>query len=368
KLTPQRSRELLGYGHLEKIVAAYQKWRTTHPEVAEIDDEIPPLFAGVLPVRGKRMAPVDPPVPTRPIEFPVHERVDVSIIIPVFNQFRFTQACLASLQEHQGTERFEVIIVDDCSMDATAERVPQMPGVIYLRNEKNFGFIASCNRGAEKARGKYLVFLNNDTLVRDGWLSALVGTFAEQPQPGIVGAKLVYPDGRLQEAGGIIWRDATGWNYGKSDDPGKPEYNYLREVDYCSAAALMIPKALFQSVGGFDPRYAPAYYEDTDLAFKVRQAGYKVLYQPLSEVVHYEGTTGGTDITTGTKKYQDINRSTFAKAWAAKLVTKPANGDAAFLRQAPTGRKNILVIDHYVPSPDRDSGSLRMFQVLKLLR
>src|SRR5436190_5287879 len=130
----------------------------------------------------------------------------------------------------------------------------------------------------------------------------------------------------------------------------------------------MIPKSLFQSVGGFDPRYAPAYYEDTDLAFKVRQAGYKVLYQPLSEVVHYEGTTGGTDITTGTKKHQDINRSTFAKAWAAQLATKPANGDAEFLRQAPAGRKNILVIDHYVPSPDRDSGSLRMFQVLKLLR
>src|SRR5438034_3575199 len=130
----------------------------------------------------------------------------------------------------------------------------------------------------------------------------------------------------------------------------------------------MIPTSLFQSVGGFDPRYAPAYYEDTDLAFKVRQAGYKVLYQPLSEVIHYEGATGGTDITTGTKKYQDINRSTFAKAWAAQLVTKPANGDAEFLRQAPAGRKNILVIDHYVPSPDRDSGSLRMFQVLKLLR
>jgi len=368
KLSPSQSRSLLGYGHLEKIVSAYRKWLTTHPEVTAIDDQIQALISGAVPALGQRLAPVEPPEPTCPIEFPVHEQVEISIIIPVFNQLRFTQACLASLQENQGTERFEVIVVDDCSADGTAEAVALMPGVVYMRNETNSGFIASCNRGAEKARGNYLTFLNNDTLVRDGWLSALVGTFAEEPQAGVVGSKLVYPDGRLQEAGGIIWQDASGWNYGKFDDASKPEYNYLREVDYCSAAALMIPKALFRDVGGFDSRYAPAYYEDTDLAFKVRRAGYKVLYQPLSEVIHYEGATGGTDLASGTKKHQDINRSRFARTWAAELMTKPASGEMAFLRQAPPGRKNILVIDHYIPSPDRDSGSLRMFQILKLLR
>jgi GT2 family glycosyltransferase/glycosyltransferase involved in cell wall biosynthesis len=367
KLSPRKSRALLGYGHLERLISVYQKWRASHPEVVAIDSQIQALMSGAPSGPGKRLAPAEPPLPTRPIELSIHEEVEVSIVIPVFNEFHFTQACLASLQEHQGRERFEVIIVDDGSADATADAVPRIPGIIYVRNEANSGFIASCNRGAEKARGKYLVFLNNDTLVREGWLSALLDTFVQEPQAGIVGSKLLYPDGRLQEAGGIIWQDGSGWNYGKFDDAQRPEYNFLREVDYCSAAALMIPKKLFQELGGFDSRYLPAYYEDTDLAFKVRQAGYKVLYQPLSEVIHYEGATGGTDISSGAKRHQEINRSIFAESWADELTTKPANGDLASLKRSASGRKNILVIDHHVPMPDRDSGSVRMFQILQIL-
>ena len=374
-----------GYGHLEKIVAAYSKWRAEHPELARIDDEIkaaqvpriprispkePETTASAPASQAALAAPTAPvaSVPLASLRFPRHEEIDVSVIIPVFNQLEYTHACLASLQTVDEQTRFEIIVVDDCSTDSTAEMISQVDGITYLRNEKNSGFIASCNRGAEQARGKYLVFLNNDTLVKPGWLTALLDTFAEESHAGIVGSKLLYPDGRLQEAGGIIWQDASGWNYGKFDDADKPEYNFLREVDYCSGAALMVPKTLFESLGRFDSRYAPGYYEDTDLAFKVRRAGYKVLYQPLSEVVHYEGATGGTDLSTGAKKHQDINRLTFGETWAAELATRPANGAIEFLRKAPRGRKNILVIDHHLPMADRDSGSLRMFQLLKLLR
>jgi GT2 family glycosyltransferase len=150
-------------------------------------------------------------------------------------------------------------------------------------------------------------------MVQSGWLSNLVDTIESDSAIGAAGSMLIYPDGRLQEAGGIIWIDGSGWNYGRGESTEDRRFKFAREVDYCSGASLLVRKEIFECLGGFDERYAPAYYEDADLCFGVRSLGFKVVYQPMSRVVHYEGITAGTDIESGYKQYQEINRSKFAE-------------------------------------------------------
>lgn len=306
---------------------------------------------------------------TRPLAFSWADRPVVSIIIPVYGKIEYTIQCLCSLEKQKSKHSFEVIVVDDCSPDDTQKRLDEIKNVVVIVNQTNLGFVRSCNAGAVTARGEFLVFLNNDTEVLDGWLDALIDTFTTHPSAGLVGSKLIYPDGRLQEAGGILWTDASGWNYGRGRDPSRPEYNYVREVDYCSGASIMIRCDLLKSLGGFDEHFAPAYYEDTDLAFRICARGMKVLYEPRSVVVHHEGISHGTDVTKGVKAHQVINQARFMERWGATLVRENyANGEHV-LRARDRGRtrKVILIIDHYAPEPDRDAGSRSMMGIIDSL-
>lgn len=296
----------------------------------------------------------------------VQENPAVSIVIPVFNKWEYTQRCLISLAART-TGNYEVIVVDDASTDITQGMLKKITNIQVIRNPCNAGFVESCNRGATVATGKNILFLNNDTEVTDGWLEPLLLEI-QKTDVGGVGSKLTYPDGTLQEAGSIIWADGTGWNYGKNEDPCRPEFNFIREVDYCSAAALLVRKELFEKIGKFDRQFQPGYYEDVDLCFSLRAMGYKVHYRPDSVVIHYEGITSGTDPTSGMKKSQEINREKLLLKWEKELAGQFPCGTKNFISARSRKRgKNIFVVDHYVPTYDKDAGSQRMYQLLKIL-
>lgn len=303
------------------------------------------------------------------LEFPRHESPVVSIIVPVFNQWETTRACLVSILENSGAITYEVIVADDNSSDETRDILLHTVNVRSVVNKANLGFLRNCNHAASHAVGRYLVFLNNDTNVQPGWLAPLVDLMEQDGSVGLAGSKLLYPDGSLQEAGGIIWQDGSGWNYGRMDFPERPEYNYLKEVDYISGASIMVRKSLWDEIGGFDERFAPAYYEDTDLAFEIRRRGFKVMYQPRSLVVHLEGVSHGKNVKSGLKAYQVANQAKFHAKWRDVLEAEQGSGvENIFTARDRSGRKKtLLFIDHYVPMWDQDAGSKSTFEYLQLM-
>jgi len=311
--------------------------------------------------------------PPGPVRLRTSSSPLLSVVVPVHGKWEYTRACLASIERHRPCVPFEVVVVDDASPDRTAELVSASPGVRLARTQRNVGFVGACNLGAGHARGDYLLFLNNDTEVRPGALDALVDAAESDPEIGLVGAMLVYPDGRLQESGGIIWADGSGWNYGRDGEATAPQFQVRRDVDYCSGAALLVRREVFERVGGFDQRYAPAYYEDTDLAFAIRASGHRSIVEPRAVVVHHEGVSHGTDRTAGVKRYQEINRALFVDKWAPALAEHlPAASELnvwVARQRGPAGHRGglVLVADHQVPTPDRDSGSMRMHRLLLAL-
>ncbi len=295
----------------------------------------------------------------------------VSVIVPAYQNIEYTLRCLHSVVTSPDKTPFEVIVADDASPDGSGTFLEKIlagiPGIRVLVNEANLGFLRSCNAAAAKARGEYLFFLNNDTAVIDGWLDELVDTFRRTPGTGLVGSKLLYPNGLLQEAGGIVWEEGAAANFGRGDDPMRPEYNFARDADYVSGAAILVSRAAWKDVGGFSEEYAPAYYEDTDLAMKLRRAGKRVIYQPQSQVVHFEGISSGTDISKGIKRHQEINRERFSKNWKDVLATQGRKGDTSRACVDRRARARILVFDWDTPRPDRDSGSVTAFHVMSIL-
>ncbi|MCP9928565.1 glycosyltransferase [Cyanobium sp. CH-040] len=303
-----------------------------------------------------------------PIEIPTSLKPLVSIIIPCHNQFAHTYCCLASIALAWSHVPYEVILVDDGSDDETTNAVSVFKGIKVLRNETPQRFIKACHAGARVAQGDYLVLLNNDTEVTVSWLDQLLEGFRRFPRVGVCGAKLLYPSGILQDAGGIVWNSGNPWNYGRGESPHDPRFRYARQADYLSGAALMISREAWDQVGGLSSYLEPMYFEDTDLSFKVRASGYTTWYIPSATVFHYEGATSGTDISDGFKAFQEVNRPKFKRKWSLAFKQLGAEGEQPDLVKDRNISFRVLFVDDKVSMPDKDAGSFAAVNEIQLLQ
>jgi GT2 family glycosyltransferase/glycosyltransferase involved in cell wall biosynthesis len=303
------------------------------------------------------------------IKFEVKKDPTVTIIIPVHNQIRFTINLLLSIVKFKQKTDFEIIVINDASNDKTQSILKNISGLRLINNKTNLGFLLSCNKAAKYAKGKYIYFLNNDTMMVDNfWLDSLLMLINTNASVGAVGSKLIYSNNLLQEAGGLIWQDGSAWNYGRLKNPDHPLFNFVREVDYCSAASLLVRKDLFNKFGGFDKQFTPAYCEDSDFCLTLKKNNYKVLYQPLSQVVHYEGVScGKVPVKNNIKTYQEINQKKFYNKWKSYLSSFPANDKNSEHNHLRGTNSKILIIDSIIPMPDRDAGSHTIFNLIKML-
>jgi len=250
------------------------------------------------------------------------EPVDVSIIVPVHNQWHFTRSCLISvLRAMRGTGiTCEVILADDASTDETLQAASLFPGLRVVRQDRNLGFLGNCNAAAAEARGEALLFLNNDTIVLPGWLTELVRVLREEPSAAIVGSKLLYPDGSIQDSGGVIFSDGSAANLGRGKLRGDALFGSDREVDYATGASILVRGSFWDKVGGFDGRFSPAYCEDSDLSMSARLHGMKVILAANSIVVHFEHGSYGEQLKSKPQELQRINSEKLREKWHPVLT------------------------------------------------
>ena len=297
------------------------------------------------------------------LTIPVSSHPSLSVILVLFNRAELTLACLRSLWDDY-TSDLEMIIVDNASTDETSKLLDRIHGAKIIRNTHNEGFVSACNQAASAARGRNLLFLNNDTEVFAGTITSALHTIESTDDAGAVAGKLIYPDGTLQEAGGIVWKDGSCSGYGRGDDPFAGPYMYRRDVDYCSGAFLLTRRDLFEEMNGFDESFKPAYYEDTDYCLRLRERQLRVVFDPDAVVLHHEFASSPS--TKDAIDLQESHRKIFTEKHEQSLTECLVRSDLniAKARSAIRNESRILFIDDRAPHPSLGSGYPRSHTIL----
>ena len=301
------------------------------------------------------------------LQIPLFSHPLVSVILLFYNRAEMSFQCLETLIKTTGEIPYEVVIVDNGSTDETPALLDHIKNAKVVRNPENRGFGGGCNQATDLADGKYLLFLNNDTQLMPNSIQLMLQAMEGSSKTGAVGGKLINPQGQLLEAGSIIWQDGSCLGFGRNDDPFKPEYSYVKDVDFCSGALLLTPRDLFLSMGKFDPIYYPAYYEDADYCLKLWSKGYRVLFQPLAVAIHHEFGSLGVD---NSIVLQVQNQKKFFNKWKGILKSHlPYDAkNIIFSREHISGQDHILVIDDQIPDYRLGNGFPRTYQILQTLK
>lgn len=347
---------------------AYEKTRSTVGKLAHKALEVLPQGRETIGLQPPAvLAPMTSPPLARAIRLPDEPDPLVSIVIRVQGHVEQTLRCLARIASTTSSVPYEVVVVDDASDAETAATLAEVANLRIITNTVEEGYLAAINRGVAATATELVVLLNHDTEVHPGWLDALVDTARADDRVGAVGARLLDPTGRLSEAGRIVFTDGSYAAYGEGASPDSYRYLTVREVDYCSAACLLVRRSLWDRVGGLDPVYRPAHYGDADLCFSIRSLGATVVYQPRAVVTQHAGrTVADAVVVEGMARHQARNQSIFADRWRDVLAGQAPPG-AVFRGRSRRPGPTVLVVDHHVPAPDHDSGSVRMDHLLRLL-
>lgn len=303
--------------------------------------------------------------------FPKHDTIDVSCILPVYNQAEFTYQCLRQLcaiANDASGPRIEVIVVDNGSTDRVVELERWFENIVVIREPAALGYTKACNLGAGVARGRNLLFMNNDMEVSPDAIYFACET-VDAPDVGAAGGRIVQTNGVLQEAGNTIWQDGSTKGDGRDDDPTHARYMYPRDVDYCSGCFLIVKRELFEELDGFSEEFSPGYYEETDLCARLWQLGKRVVYDPRIVVIHYEYASFSSGRPPSVSysimaRHRKVFQKRNAKFLRSQPRVEPRHAKLLSDRSQMSPR-HVFIYDDLLPDPGFGSGFTRTFSIVE---